>query len=70
MLRLKYPTIVDLALSSSAPLLGYDGLADPMAWRAQITKNFQQLSPSCPDSVRTGFRYLINATPAQVSKLR
>lgn len=67
MMRLKYPEVVDMALSSSTPLLGYAGLADPLVWRAQVTNNFQSLAPGCPDTVRAGFRALLDATPTAVS---
>lgn len=32
LMRLRYPQIVDMAYSSSAPLYGYPGLTDQFAW--------------------------------------
>eukprot|EP01052_Picozoa_sp_SAG31_P015141 SAG31_NODE_965_length_10696_cov_10.487213_2_plen_230_part_00 len=32
LMRLRYPQLVDMAYSSSAPLYGYPGLTDPFAW--------------------------------------
>lgn len=56
MMRIQYPTVVDMAFASSAPILGVDGVADPFAWRARVTANFAELgSPSCPNAVRRGF---------------
>eukprot|EP00911_Craspedida_sp_UC1_P000983 UC1_evm1s737 len=66
MLRLRYPALIDLALSSSAPLLGYPGLADSEAWRKQVTMNWESLSPGCSSLVRRGFAGLAIASPAQV----
>lgn len=56
MMRFAYPTLVDMAFASSAPVLGVDGVADPFAWRARLTDNFAELGgPGCPDAVRRGF---------------
>jgi alpha-beta hydrolase superfamily lysophospholipase len=35
-MRLKYPQIVDMAVASSAPVMGYPGLMDPFAWHKQV----------------------------------
>jgi len=66
-MRIKYPNIVDMAWASSAPLRGYPGLGiDQFAWREQVTKNFQALSPGCPDTVRHGFAALLAAAAIDV----
>eukprot|EP00931_Biecheleriopsis_adriatica_P101587 TRINITY_DN76698_c0_g1_i1.p1 TRINITY_DN76698_c0_g1~~TRINITY_DN76698_c0_g1_i1.p1 ORF type:complete len:506 (-),score=64.70 TRINITY_DN76698_c0_g1_i1:241-1758(-) len=71
MMRLKYPTIVDMALASSAPLRGYalPGV-DQFAWRKQVTMNWETLSDkeNCPVAslIRRGFEALQNADPEAV----
>lgn len=56
MMRIRYPTLIDMAFASSAPILGVDGIADPFAWRARLTANFAELGgEGCPDAVRQGF---------------
>ena len=36
MLRVRYPHLVHMAMASSAPILGYPGLADPMGWYVAV----------------------------------
>ena len=54
-MRLRYPQLVDIAVASSAPVRGYPRLMDPLAWHAQVTDNFEDLAPGCPDLVRRAF---------------
>jgi pimeloyl-ACP methyl ester carboxylesterase len=62
MMRIQYPTLIDMAFASSAPILGVDGVADPFAWRARLTANFAELGgPGCPDAVRKGFSAMQSA---------
>lgn len=73
MLRLKYPTVVDMALASSAPLRGYavPGV-DPYAWRKRITDTWETFCGSeCPIAalVRSGFEALRSATPTAVKEV-
>lgn len=56
MMRVQFPTLIDMAYASSAPILGVDGIADPFAWRKRLTDNFVDLgSHQCPEKVRSGF---------------
>eukprot|EP00041_Stephanoeca_diplocostata_P030001 m.896930 g.896930 ORF g.896930 m.896930 type:complete len:509 (-) comp23669_c0_seq8:2147-3673(-) len=69
-MRIKYPAIVDIAWASSTPLLGYAGIKgiNQYSWRKQVTDNFEELAPGCPDIVRRGFSGLLGATPSDVHK--
>jgi len=69
MMRVQYPTLVDMAFASSAPIMGVDGVADPFAWRARLTNNFAELgSPGCPDAVRRGFAAMAAAVASPGGK--
>eukprot|EP00041_Stephanoeca_diplocostata_P029998 m.897803 g.897803 ORF g.897803 m.897803 type:complete len:311 (-) comp23669_c0_seq54:2883-3815(-) len=70
-MRIKYPAIVDIAWASSTPLLGYAGIKgiNQYSWRKQVTDNFEELAPGCPDIVRRGFSGLLGATPSDVHKV-
>lgn len=57
LMRVRYPALVDMAYASSAPVMGYPGLADQYAWRAQVTANWARYGgEDCPQLVRNGFR--------------
>jgi hypothetical protein len=66
-MRIRYPSVVDAAWSSSSPLLGYVGTGvSQFAWRGQVTNNYEALSPGCPRGVRGAFTALQGASPAAV----
>eukprot|EP00051_Salpingoeca_urceolata_P016209 m.214009 g.214009 ORF g.214009 m.214009 type:complete len:419 (-) comp18616_c1_seq2:478-1734(-) len=69
LMRMRFPYLVDIALSSSSPLLGYPGLSNQYVWRKRITDTFQALSAGCPDVVRKGFAGIADLSPAAVSSL-
>merc|ERR1719311_1201790 len=57
LMRVRHPALVDMAYASSAPVMGYPGLADQYAWRAQVTANWARYGgEDCPQLVRNGFR--------------
>jgi lysosomal Pro-X carboxypeptidase len=62
-MRLRYPQLVDMAVASSAPVRGYPGLMEPFAWHKQVTDNFEDLAPGCPDLVRSAFASVAQAWP-------
>ena len=72
LMRLRAPWLVDFAYASSAPLLGYDGIAgiDQYSWRARVTSNWRELGSgeSCVEVVRRGFRALALANASMVAK--
>merc|ERR1719253_2219975 len=69
MMRFQYPSLIDMAYASSAPILGVDGIADPFAWRARLTDNFAELGgPGCPAAVRRGFAAMAAATADPMGK--
>lgn len=56
LIRIQFPSLIDMAFASSAPLLGFDGVADQFAWRQRLTANFAELGGAdCPQLVRDGF---------------
>jgi len=64
MMRMKYPNVVDLALSSSCPLKGYPmpGV-DQFSWRKRVTDNWIKFAEGQPiaDMVRGAFAALAAA---------
>ena len=58
-LRAKYPSVVDMGIAASAPILGYPGLASAYGWYQVATRTFETQSPGCPDRVRHAFSLLL-----------
>lgn len=68
LMRVRYPNLVDIGWASSTPLLGYPDIPgiSQYSWRKQITENFEQLSPRCPEIVRNGFAAIQDADSATI----
>ena len=64
-MRLRYPQLVDIAVASSAPVRGYPGLMDKFAWHKQVTDNYEQLAPGCPQLVRRAFAAALATWPSK-----
>jgi hypothetical protein len=55
-MRLKYPTIVDMALAASAPVfLDSPGFGNELEYYEVVTKATAKLSPKCPEVGVSGF---------------
>ena len=67
-LRSKYPSLVDMALASSAPILGYPNLTDPFGWYRVATTTYETQSPGCPANVRRIFSELLASSAPAVSR--
>lgn len=67
-MRQKYPSLVSMALASSAPILGYPGLTDQYGWYRVATRTYETQSPGCPNAVRKAFVALRSATAPALSK--
>lgn len=66
--RVRYPFLVDMALSASAPILGFPGLTDQYGWYKVVTNAFRAVGgDACVDAIRGGFWQTAALTPAQVS---
>eukprot|EP01052_Picozoa_sp_SAG31_P026545 SAG31_NODE_2414_length_5736_cov_5.853823_1_plen_613_part_00 len=70
--RIRYPHLIDMALASSAPILGYPGLSDPNGWYRVVTNAFDSVCKShgyaeVVDHIRDGNTMLRHMTPAQLS---
>nr|WAU86919.1 birch protein [Betula platyphylla] len=50
--RLKYPHIVLGSLASSAPILYFDGISPQVGYYSIVTKDFQETSKSCYETIR------------------
>lgn len=53
--RMKYPHIVAGALAASAPILQFPGLYDCLKYNEIATKDFQNYSPKCSQSIRNSW---------------
>ncbi|KNC51652.1 peptidase S28 family protein [Thecamonas trahens ATCC 50062] len=51
-IRVKYPALVKGSLAASAPILEFEGLVDPTAYNAVITRDFADAAPGCADNIR------------------
>lgn len=69
-LRYKYPTVVDMGLVSSAPILGYPGLTDQFGWYRVATQTYEAQSPGCPAVVRSHFGHLLAASAPTLTAVR
>ena len=59
--RMKFPHLVDGTISSSAPLLLFNGTTDPYATAKLITQHFSIAGgPECPAVIRTAFEMLVS----------
>lgn len=64
-LRLKYPTVVDMALAASAPIkLDSVGLVDPLKYYRIVTDAAEKIKPGCVEAVRSAFVELREASPS------
>jgi hypothetical protein len=55
-MRVRYPYLVDMALASSAPILGYPAMADQYGWNAVVADTFQRYGgDECVSLLRQGF---------------
>ncbi|KAM3685275.1 hypothetical protein ACJW31_11G105500 [Castanea mollissima] len=69
--RLKYPHIAMGALASSSPLLYFDGLVPPNSYDVVVTKDFQEVSWSCYDTIKRSWPEIdrVAAKPNGLSEL-
>ncbi|TVU26845.1 hypothetical protein EJB05_29413, partial [Eragrostis curvula] len=67
-MRLKYPHIVVGAVASSAPVLGFYGLADPYAFYDVVTKDFKDESKNCYDVLRKSWNELDDALATEAGR--
>lgn len=62
-LRLKYPTVVDIAHAASAPIkLDSVGMVDPLKYYEIVTSSAEKIRPGCPAAVRQAFADLRDAS--------
>lgn len=67
LMRIQYPTLVDFAYGSSAPIFGLTGIADQFSWQRRLTENFAELGGAdCPGLVRTGFASFLSPNRARL----
>jgi pimeloyl-ACP methyl ester carboxylesterase len=55
MMRLRYPAVVDMAYSASAPTLLYAQLIEHTAYYQKITESAERAVSGCPAAVRRAF---------------
>lgn len=60
-MRMKYPHVVMGAVASSAPILGFYGLADPYAFNDVVSNDFKSESEHCYDVLRSSWSELDKA---------
>ncbi|KAE8796215.1 Lysosomal Pro-X carboxypeptidase [Hordeum vulgare] len=60
-MRMKYPHVVIGAVASSAPILGFYGMADPYAFYDIISNDFKSESKNCHDVLMNSWKELDNA---------
>ena len=73
--RIRYPFMVDMALSCSAPIFGFPGLAsngaplcDQFGWEKVVTDAFRTVGgEACVDAFRGGYWQVSALSPAEVS---
>jgi hypothetical protein len=68
MMRLRYPTVVDMAYSASSPNYIYAQTVDQYEYYKVITKSAEKASPGCPDAVRASLSALLSLTKNQIMK--
>ena len=56
-----------MALSASAPILGYPNLTSPYGWNRVSTRTFERQRPGCPLLIRKRFDALLRADAATLS---
>ena len=67
--RVRYPFMVDMALSASAPILGFPGLTDQYGWYRVVTEAFRSVGgDACVEAIRGGFWETSSLTPAALSQ--
>jgi lysosomal Pro-X carboxypeptidase len=63
--RVRYPFIVDMGIASSAPILGYRGIADEFGWNRVVTQAFRSVGgDECVDNMRSGYWATSALSPA------
>jgi hypothetical protein len=68
-MRLKYPSIVDMALAASAPVfLDSPGFGIDFDYNAIITNATAKLSPQCPDAVRAAIATVLASDADTLTK--
>jgi len=68
-LRVRYPHLVDMGIASSAPVLGYPGIADEFGWYRVVTDAFRRAGgQACVDQIRGGFTQIPKMKPAEIAK--
>jgi lysosomal Pro-X carboxypeptidase len=66
--RVRYPFMVDMALSASAPILGFPGLTDEYGWYRVATNAFRNAGgEACVEAIRSGYWQTAALAPAAVS---
>ena len=68
-MRLKYPTVVDMALAASAPIkLDSVGLVDPLKYYRIVTAAAEKIQPGCTTAVRRAFAELRATSPSEAQQ--
>jgi hypothetical protein len=57
--RLKYPQVIDGAISASAPVLQYEGYTNPENFSRVCTQDFAGADPACPGEILDGFAQIL-----------
>ncbi len=52
---MQYPTVVDMALAASAPVLDFSPAIDVYSFFGNITNTFRDANASCPSVIERGF---------------
>ena len=58
--RVKYPHVVSGAISSSAPVLMYQGLVDPNAFNRIVTRDFEKSNSVAAIQIRKSWDIMAN----------
>jgi pimeloyl-ACP methyl ester carboxylesterase len=70
MMRIRYPSVVDMAYSASAPMRFYSQQVTQYEYYARVTASAERSMPGCPEAVRGAFEmmqaFFANATVEQV----
>jgi len=66
--RIRHPFMVDMGIASSAPILGYFGIADPFGWNFVVTEAFRGVGgDECVNNMRSGYAATAALAPADVT---
>ena len=67
--RIRYPFMVDMALSASAPIFGFPGLCDEYGWNRVVTEAFRFAGgDECVEDIRSGYWQTGALSPEILSK--